>query len=84
VLRDPAVFADKWRGVGAALRCLPNFSEDLNGRVMFDILNEPDEYKCAVLQVATAACACALGMCIHVCWGEESVPAQALCNQTHT
>lgn len=44
VLRDPGVFASKWRSLWSAFNCLPNFSSDLRGRVLLDLLNEPDEY----------------------------------------
>jgi len=37
-----ATFAAKWAEVWKAVVCLPRFSEDLSGRVIADILNEPD------------------------------------------
>ncbi len=50
VLREPAAFAARWRALAAALRCLPNYASDLDGRVLFDLLNEPDEYGCGDAQ----------------------------------
>eukprot|EP00878_Enallax_costatus_P046652 GHUV01056898.1.p1 GENE.GHUV01056898.1~~GHUV01056898.1.p1 ORF type:complete len:373 (+),score=85.73 GHUV01056898.1:368-1486(+) len=43
-LRDPNIFANKWRSLWSAFTCLPNFSTDIKGRILLDLLNEPDEY----------------------------------------
>ena len=43
-LSDPDTFSKKWVTLWTALTCLPNYSSDLKGRVLLDLLNEPDEY----------------------------------------
>ncbi len=37
-----AAFAGRWAEVWRAAACLPRFSEDISGRLIIDILNEPD------------------------------------------
>jgi hypothetical protein len=39
---DPEKFAGAWLGAWANVTCLPNFGPDLKGRVVLDLLNEPD------------------------------------------
>lgn len=41
-ITSAATFAAKWGAVWAAARCLPRWPEDLAGRVVADIFNEPD------------------------------------------
>lgn len=43
-LSDPDTFARKWYGLWTAITCLPNYLSDLKGRLLLDLLNEPDEY----------------------------------------
>jgi hypothetical protein len=40
-------FASKWAGVWAAVACVPGFASDLAGRVVVDVLNEPDMLRLA-------------------------------------
>jgi hypothetical protein len=35
-------FIDNWKWVWSRFACLPNFQEDMKGRLFIDILNEPD------------------------------------------
>lgn len=44
ILSDADTFAKKWYTLWAALTCLPNYQTDLKGRLLLDLLNEPDEY----------------------------------------
>jgi hypothetical protein len=39
---DAAEFVEEWKTVWKAVSSLPNYKEDLVGRVFIDILNEPD------------------------------------------
>ena len=39
---DVERFARSWLNTWATLACLPNFSDDLRGRLLLDLLNEPD------------------------------------------
>jgi hypothetical protein len=39
---DAAAFVEAWKQVWSSVTCLPNFRRDMVGRVMVDILNEPD------------------------------------------
>jgi hypothetical protein len=43
-LSDPDTFAKKWWMLWTAITCLPNYQTDLKGRILLDLLNEPDEY----------------------------------------
>jgi hypothetical protein len=43
-LSDADTFARKWWTLWTAITCLPNYTTDLKGRVLLDLLNEPDEY----------------------------------------
>lgn len=43
-LSDPDTFARKWSSLWHAITCLPNYHSDLKGRLLLDLLNEPDEY----------------------------------------
>eukprot|EP00775_Hariotina_reticulata_P008523 gene8523-8705_t len=36
-------FAESWLILWAAVTCLPNFSTDIRGRVLLDLLNDPDK-----------------------------------------
>lgn len=36
-------FARAWVHTWAAITCLPNFSSDIRGRLILDLLNEPDK-----------------------------------------
>ncbi|KAI8476261.1 MAG: hypothetical protein J3K34DRAFT_272387 [Monoraphidium minutum] len=38
----PKDFAYAWLKTWAAITCLPNFADDIRGRVVLDLLNEPD------------------------------------------
>lgn len=44
ILSDPDIFARQWYGLWSAFTCLPNYQSDLKGRVLLDLLNQPDEY----------------------------------------
>lgn len=35
-------FVNSWKWVWSTLACLPNFDDDMKGRVFLDLLNEPD------------------------------------------
>ena len=39
---DAKDFVANWKWVWSKFACLPNFSEDMKGRLFVDILNEPD------------------------------------------
>jgi len=34
-------FAESWLVLWAAVTCLPNFSTDIRGRILLDLLNDP-------------------------------------------
>lgn len=38
----PEKFAYAWLNTWASVACLPNFAPDIRGRVILDLLNEPD------------------------------------------
>uniref|UniRef100_A0A383W3T8 Glycoside hydrolase family 5 domain-containing protein n=1 Tax=Tetradesmus obliquus TaxID=3088 RepID=A0A383W3T8_TETOB len=42
VLETEQNFASAWLRVWKALTCLPNYEKDIKGRVLLDVLNEPD------------------------------------------
>lgn len=41
-LRSAPAFAQAWLQLWATLTCLPTFSRDIRGRLLLDLLNEPD------------------------------------------
>lgn len=40
---DVEDFARAWTYTWAAVACLPNFASDIRGRLLLDLLNEPDK-----------------------------------------
>jgi hypothetical protein len=42
ITSSTAEVVSRWQGVWRAITGLPNYSSDLRGRVMVDIMNEPD------------------------------------------
>lgn len=39
---DLTAFVDAWVNVWVSVTCLPNFESDMAGRIILDIMNEPD------------------------------------------
>jgi hypothetical protein len=39
---DTQDFARAWMYTWATITCLPNFASDIRGRILLDLLNEPD------------------------------------------
>jgi hypothetical protein len=39
---DAEAFVENWVWLWSRVTCLPNFKADMEGRVMLDLLNEPD------------------------------------------
>lgn len=41
IYRDPQVFALAWLSLWTPITCLEHFAEDIRGRILLDLLNEP-------------------------------------------
>ena len=42
IVADPAALAASWTTLWNAITCIPNYATDLQGRLLIDVLNEPD------------------------------------------